>query len=133
MTRPGGVVAACVWDHGGDRGPLTTFWRAARQLDPSARNESDGAGASEGALAALFAAAGLGGAAATTLTVQVRYATFEQWWETFTLGVGPAGGYVTALADDRRRLLRDHCRQLLPAEPLDVSATAWAVTGWARR
>jgi len=130
VTRPGGVVAACVWDHGGDRGPLTTFWRAARQLDPSARNESDGAGADEGALAALFAAAGLGGAAATTLTVQVRYATFEQWWETFTLGVGPAGGYVTALADDRCRLLRDHCRQLLPAEPLDVSATAWAVTGW---
>lgn len=129
VTRLGGTVAACVWDHGGGRGPLTTFWRAARQLDPSAPDESDRAGAHEGDLASLFAQAGLGGAVAAALTVQVRYATFEQWWETFMLGVGPAGAYLTALADDRRQLLREQCRRLQPAEPLDVTATAWAVTG----
>src|SRR5215472_10064718 len=36
VTRRGGVVGACVWDHAGDRGPLTPFWRAVRELDPSA-------------------------------------------------------------------------------------------------
>ena len=35
VTRPGGSVAACVWDHGGGGGPLTAFWRAARELDPT--------------------------------------------------------------------------------------------------
>src|SRR6187551_1578775 len=30
VTRPGGIAAACVWDHGGGRGPLSPFWRAAR-------------------------------------------------------------------------------------------------------
>ncbi|WP_246247724.1 hypothetical protein [Cellulomonas septica] len=32
VTRPGGTVAASVWDQA-DRGPLTVFWRAARALD----------------------------------------------------------------------------------------------------
>jgi len=129
VTRPGGMVAACVWDHGGDRGPLTTFWRAVRELDPAATDESGLAGVGEGQLAGLFAQAGLTVADATTLTVGVRHATFEQWWQPFTLGVGPAGAYVASLDGPRRRLLRERCRELLTDGPVDVSATAWAVTG----
>jgi ubiquinone/menaquinone biosynthesis C-methylase UbiE len=79
VTRPGGVVAACVWDHAGDRGPLTAFWTAVRELDPAADDESNRAGAREGHLAGLFAQAGLSGAQTTTLTVRVRQAGFEQW------------------------------------------------------
>ncbi len=128
VTRPGGVVAACVWDHGGGRGPLTTFWRAARELDPAARDESDSAGVREGDLARLFARAGLGDAQSAALTVLVRHAAFEQWWDPFTLGVGPAGGYLRSLAPGRRAALRERCRELLPAGPIEVSATAWAAT-----
>jgi hypothetical protein len=76
----------------------------------------------------LFGRAGLGEAKQTTLTVQATYATFEQWWEPYTFGIGPAGGYVASLPQDRRQRLRDQCRQLLPAEPVQVSATAWVVT-----
>jgi SAM-dependent methyltransferase len=129
VTRPGGTVAACVWDHAGDRGPLTTFWRAARDLDPSAPDESGLAGVGEGQLAGLFAQAGLTVTGATALTVQVRQATFGDWWQPFTLGVGPAGAYVASLTGPRRRLLRERCRELLSEGPVDVSATAWAVTG----
>ena len=91
VTRPGGAVGACVWDHAGGRGPLTSFWRAVRDLDPAATDESGLAGAREGHLAQLFAQAGLGGAEVTTLTVHVGYPSFGQWWEPYTLGVGPAG------------------------------------------
>lgn len=126
VARPGGLVAACVWDHGGGRGPLTLFWRAARELDPSAHDESGLAGAREGHLAELFAQAGLGRAQAMTLGIRVQHATFEQWWEPFTLGVGPAGAYVASLARDHRTGLREHCRQLLPGRQVEVSATAWA-------
>ena len=128
VTRPGGVVAACVWDHAGGRGPLTAFWSAVRQLDPAADDESDLAGAREGHLARLFAQAGLEQAQATTLTVRVRHASFEQWWQPFTLGVGPAGAYVASLTPERRAELREQCRRLLPAGPVEVSATAWTVT-----
>jgi SAM-dependent methyltransferase len=126
VTRPGGVVSACVWDHAGGRGPLSVFWRAVRQLDPAADDESDLAGVREGHLAALFTQAGLNGTQVTTLTVQAGYAGFEDWWEPFTLGVGPAGAYVASLAPDRRAALREQCRLLLPAGPVEISATAWA-------
>ncbi len=131
VTQPGGVVCACVWDHAGARGPLAAFWSAVRELDPAADDESDLAGVREGHLASLFAQAGLGGAEVTTLTVQVPHASFEQWWEPFTLGVGPAGAYVASLSPDRRSALRDQCRRHLPAGPVEISATAWAASAHA--
>jgi SAM-dependent methyltransferase len=128
VTRPDGVVAACVWDHGGGRGPLTSFWHAVRELDPAAPDESGLAGVGEGELARLFDQAGLAGAEATTLTVRAGSATFEQWWQPFTLGVGPAGDYVASLTPERRQQLHARYREVLNGGPVEVSATAWAVT-----
>jgi len=77
VTRPGGMVAACVWDHAGGHGPLTAFWSAVRELDPAADDESDLPGVREGHLAALFSQAGLNPAHVTTLTVRLRHASFD--------------------------------------------------------
>jgi SAM-dependent methyltransferase len=125
VTSAGGTVAACVWDHAGGRSPLAVFWRAVLELDPAARDESGLAGAGEGQLAGLFAEADLE-ARSATLNVRARYDSFEQWWEPFTLGVGPAGAYVASLSEEHRAALREHCRPLLPAGPVEVSAFAWA-------
>jgi SAM-dependent methyltransferase len=127
VTRPGGVVAACVWDHAGGQTPLTAFWRAARDLDPGARDESALAGARAGDLAELFAAAGLRDIEDTALTVRVAHASFEEWWEPFELGVGPAGAHVAGLDAGARDALRERCRQLLPRPPFTLVARAWAV------
>jgi SAM-dependent methyltransferase len=129
VTRPGGTVAACVWDHAGDRGPLAAFWAAVRELDPDATDESELAGVREGDLASLFTQAGLSSMQADTLTVRVCHASFDDWWERFTLGVGPAGTYVTSLTPERRTALREQCRRLLPAAAIEVTAVAWVVTG----
>ena len=129
VTRPGGTIAACVWDHAGGRGPVGAFWRAARELDPAADDESGLAGTREGHLAGLFAQAGLASVQAGTLTVRVRQPDFEAWWNPFSLGVGPAGAYLAALDDERRAALRAQCRRELPDGPFDVTATAWTATG----
>ena len=129
VTRPGGLVAACVWDHAGGSGPLSTFWRAARDIDPHARDESDLAGARDGHLAELCEAAGLKDIARTSLTVTVRFATFDDWWEPFSLGVGPAGAYVAQLDQAQREALRARCARLLPQPPFEVTASAWSVRG----
>ena len=129
VTRPGGTVAACVWDHAGDLGPLAGFWRAVRELDPGAEDESGLAGVGEGHLGELFGRAGLEVTRTAALTVRVRHRSFGEWWEPFTLGVGPAGAYVAALGDQQRGALRERCRQLLGPWPAEISATAWAVTG----
>jgi SAM-dependent methyltransferase len=128
-TRPGGTVAACVWDHAGDRGPLAAFWSAVHELDPAAPGESDLAGVREGQLTSLFTQAGLGSTQVTTLTVRVRHDGFDDWWQPFTLGVGPAGAYVASLTPDRRAALREQCRRLLPAGAVEITAVAWAASG----
>ena len=127
VTRPGGVVAASVWDHAGGGSPLTTFWLAVLELDPTARDESGLAGAAAGGLALLFDRAGMSDATATVLSASVVHPSFEDWWEPYTLGVGPAGDYVARLSPAGREALRDRCRALLPPAPFTLGATAWTV------
>jgi SAM-dependent methyltransferase len=122
-----GVVAACVWDHAGDAGPLSAFWRAVRDLDPEAPDESGLAGARAGHLGELARAAGLREVEEGRLTVTSTYADFAEWWEPYTLGVGPAGDYVAGLDDAGREALRDHCAALLPSGLFEVEASAWTV------
>jgi SAM-dependent methyltransferase len=129
VTRRGGTVGACVWDHGGDRGPLSVFWPAARDLDPAVTDESGLAGVREGHLPALMSAAGLGRVRAGSLTVHATFGDFEQWWRPFTLGVGPAGAYTTSLPAEHAAALRERCRELLPPGPVEVAAVAWAAVG----
>ena len=129
VTRRDGVVAACVWDHGGVDGPLHLFWGAARALDPDVDDESELPGTREGHLAELFAAAGLHDIHSTTLSADQVMPTFDAWWEPFTRGVGPAGAYVGTLDPGRRDALRDRCHERLPAEPFTISALAWAARG----
>ena len=86
----------------GGRGPLSLFWTAVRQLDPGAQEESGLAGARAGHLAELFEAAGLHDVNDTELAVRVEYASFDDWWGPFTLGVGPAGAYAAGLDPARR-------------------------------
>jgi SAM-dependent methyltransferase len=127
VTVPGGVVAACVWDQAGGLGFLPTFWQAVRDLDPGAVDESGLAGAREGHLAELAAAAGLDAIESSRLTVSVSMGSFAEWWEPYTLGVGPSGAYVVGLDEARRDELMRRCEEILPPAPFDVHASAWCV------
>jgi SAM-dependent methyltransferase len=129
VARPGGAVAACVWDHGGGRGPLSLFHTAARQLDPGAEDESGRPGTNAGQLAELFRAARLQDVVETELRASLELASFEEWWEPFTLGVGPAGEYVAGLDADRRGELEERCRQVVPDTPFTLEVVAWAARG----
>jgi SAM-dependent methyltransferase len=125
VTRPGATVAASVWDHGGGHGPLSVYWDVVRELDPDAHGESQLAGARGGHLTELFEATGLRDVDEVPLEVHVRHETFEEWWEPYTLGVGPAGEYVTSLDDEARERLRQRCAELVRA-PLTITARAWS-------
>ena len=129
VTKARGVVAACVWDHAGGHGPLGVFWEAARVLDVDVDDESSRAGARRGHLAELFEAAGLRDIDEGAVSVEVEHRSFEEWWEPFTLGVGPAGGFVARLSAREQDQLRELCRERLPDAPFVVSARAWAARG----
>jgi len=131
VTRRDGVVAACVWDHAGGHGPLSAFWKVARELEPDVADESRLVGAREGDLARLFESVGLREVEETALCARVVHPTFLEWWEPFTLGVGPAGAHVAALDAQQQARLRERCREALPDAPFARTARAWTARGLA--
>jgi SAM-dependent methyltransferase len=135
VVRPGGLVAAAVWDYRGEMTLLREFWAAAARLDPERAAEHDEgrrmrfAGAGE--LAELFRTAGLDVVADGELVVSAVYANFDDLWESLTRGVGPAGAYVAALDADEQARLREELQRGLgsPAESFELSARAWYAVG----
>lgn len=129
VTRPGGTVAACVWDFGGRRAPQSNFFAALTSVAPGIDDETGRAGARQGDLVSLLREAGCADVEESELQVSVDYADFDEWWGPYTLGVAPAGKQLAALSDADRERVRDRCRELLPSGPFTVTATAWAARG----
>jgi SAM-dependent methyltransferase len=132
VTRPGGLVAASVWDYAGRRSPLSVFWSAVAEIDPDHPGEALLAGARPGHLEELFRAAGFAEPVSGELTVRLALTGFDDWWAPFLLGVGPAGTYLARQDERVRADLRERCAARLPAGPFEVSATAWVVSARTR-
>jgi ubiquinone/menaquinone biosynthesis C-methylase UbiE len=129
VTRPGGTVVACVWDFAGGRSPLSPFWSAVAAADPTNTGESTYAGARRGHLVQLFRAAGVADVEERVLHADLTHATFEDWWEPFTAGVGPAGAHAKSLDPEAREALAEAIRSRLPPAPFTIQARAWAARG----
>jgi SAM-dependent methyltransferase len=135
VTRPGGVVAACVWDYAGEMTLLRAFWDAAREIDPEgAAAVDEGTTMSwcgEGELAGLWSAAGLRDVRSGELVARARYAGFDELWSPLPTGVAPSGAYCESLDDDRRAALREAYRRRLGVGdgPFELTARAWSVAG----
>jgi SAM-dependent methyltransferase len=134
-VRPGGVVAAYVWDYSGKMQPIRHFWNAAAALDPGAADLDQGRRyplCRPEPLAALWQAANLRLVETTAIDVNTDFASFDDYWVPFTAGQGPAPSYAVSLSDERRAALRERLRAALPTA-LDGSvplvARAWAVRG----
>jgi SAM-dependent methyltransferase len=130
VTRPGGVVAACVWDGAGGTSPLSLFNRTATRLDPGGTGEPS-TPYDAFLLSQVLLDAGVRDVHAELLTVAVGFRDFEEWWAPFTEGVGPAGVYVAGLAPERRDRLAAALRAELGDGPFEVAAGAWSAVGTA--
>jgi ubiquinone/menaquinone biosynthesis C-methylase UbiE len=132
VTRPGGTIAACMWDiPGGGMTMLSTFWAAARRLDPNVTGERARPGVTVGDLGERFRRAGLDDVVEGTLQASADYADFDDFWEPFTFAVGPSGQYLASLPADKQAQLREACRTALPNAPFTLSARAWYARGTA--
>jgi len=128
VARPGGRIAVTAWDHAGN-GPLSAFWKAAKDVDPGAPDESGHRGAHDGDLADVLAGAGLEEIRSAALQVEVLHARFEEWWAPYTFGVGPAGDYLARVGQDLRVAIEARARERLGAGPILVTGRAWCATG----
>lgn len=127
VTRDGGVIAASVWDLVGGQAPLSPYWQAARELDPQVQGENMRI-AGEGQVQELFTRAGLKDVTETALPVHLNHETFEEWWQPFTLGVGPAGQHYQQLDADAQAALEQRLREQL-GEPVRLETRAWTARG----
>jgi SAM-dependent methyltransferase len=129
VTRPGGVVAACTWDFSGGMKLLGTYWESARALEPGAESESSAF--DEARLDGLWRQAGLGDVEIDALRVSSRYEDFDELWDTFLLGVGPAGQHLVSQPPERQSAIRAEYFSRLgePAAPFELDVRAWAVRG----
>lgn len=132
VTRPGGVVAGCVWDYGGEMILLRAFWDAAKALDPGAADEATTMRfATPDELEGLWRRAGLAEVEVTPLVVEASYDDFEDLWAPLPTGVGPAGAHVAALGPEQQAALRDELARRIgkPDGPFSLSARAWCAAG----
>lgn len=137
VTKPGGVIAAAVWDYGpSGMEMLRVFWDEAGALDAPAQALDEAAMplCREGELEALYVQQGLRDVEASALAVSLRFASFQDFWSPFLLGIGPAGVYAQSLAPDHRDELQKRLELRLQAHrssdgSLALRARAWAVRG----
>jgi SAM-dependent methyltransferase len=137
VTRPGGVVAAAVWDSGGGMPALRMFWDTAAMLDAGAA-ESRSRALSKAVvgpdgLARLFRAAGLQDVEQRSLQVRMEFADFADYWRPLLDGDGPMGAYVAGLGEAERARLEGHVRAAYlvgaPDGPRSFAAVAWSCRG----
>ena len=135
VTRPGGTVAAAVWDYGQGMEMLRVFWDEAVALNPAAaaRDERHMPLCRQGELGALWREHRLLNTLEEALTIRTRFATFDDYWFAFLGKQGPAGAYVAGLAAGERERLRLRLRRRLlgegPDRPIVLAARAWAIRG----
>lgn len=133
VTASGGTIGAYVWDYAGKMELMRFFWDAAVELNPDAARMDEGIRfplCRPEALVALFASAGLDGADVTAIDVPTPFASFEDYWQPFLGGQGPAPAYAMSLDESTRTRLRDRIRARIAVQAdgsISMTARAWAI------
>ena len=133
VTSKAGMIAAYVWDYAGKMELMRYFWDAATELDQSAAQIDEGRRfplCRPEALDRLFTEAGMTGVEVSPIDIPTRFASFDEYWQPFLGGQGPAPAYAVSLDEGRRALLRDRVRERIPTAAngsISLVARAWAV------
>jgi SAM-dependent methyltransferase len=135
VVRPGGIVAAYVWDYADQMQLMRSFWDAAVKLDPAAFDLDEGQRfqiCKPGPLTKLFHTAKLNNIEVRVIDVPTVFRDFDDFWSPFLGGQGPAPAYAMSLSEDRRTTLREEIRANLPIATdgsIHLIARAWAIRG----
>jgi SAM-dependent methyltransferase len=133
VSASGGTIGAYVWDYAGKMELMRVFWDAALELNPDAARMDEGIRfplCRPEALVELFASAGLEPVEVTAIDIPTPFASFEDYWQPFLGGQGPAPAYAVSLDETARARLRDCIRPRIPVQvdgSISLTARAWAV------
>ena len=127
VVRPGGVVAACMWDRTGME-MLGAVHRTQQALGAQGTTEARTLYRTREEIEGLFARDGFADVQTTMLEVESDYAGFDELWEALLDGAGPAGVWAKALDDERRAAARAELHRQVgaPAGAFTLRGRAWA-------
>jgi ubiquinone/menaquinone biosynthesis C-methylase UbiE len=133
ITKKGGSVATCVWDHSGGMELSEKFWDAAVAVDPGAKRAGDRRYGSASALSELWIATGFTNVETRALVIPMEFSSFEDLWRMQANRQGTAKLYISSLSEDRRMILKERLRTDIlgnrPDGSIKLRAKAWAVRG----
>ena len=135
VTTPGGIVAVYVWDYSGKMDILNKFWDAAVTINPKASTLQEAyrfPNSTAEALWGSFETAGFVDIESTPIDIETHFHDFDDYWNPFLGGQGPAPTYLMSLDDAQRTKLRDLLVGSLPIQDdgsIRMDARAWAVKG----
>jgi SAM-dependent methyltransferase len=133
VAASGGTIGAYVWDYAGKMELMREFWDAAVELSPDAARMDEGVRfplCRPEALVERFSSAGLEAVEVTAIDIPTPFASFEDYWQPFLGGQGPAPAYAMSLDETARARLRDRIRVRIPVQvdgSISLTARAWAV------
>ncbi|TKT78279.1 class I SAM-dependent methyltransferase [Aquamicrobium sp. LC103] len=137
VVRPGGVVAAVVWDHLGGMPGMRMMVDTVAALGESGRQLRSRycfqPMMQPGEMKRAFADQGLADVAESELMIRMDYQNFNDYWAPIAGGEGPLGKYVVSLAAQDREItdaaIRDAYEAGRQDGPRSFANVAWAVKG----
>ena len=134
-AKKSGTVAVYVWDYAGKMEMMRYFWDAAVELDPAVAELDEGPRfpvCNPDALRELFQRSALQEVETRAIEIDTHFKDFDDYWNPFLGGQGPAAGYAMSLSEQQRAQLRELLRSRLPFASdgsIPLVARAWAVKG----
>jgi ubiquinone/menaquinone biosynthesis C-methylase UbiE len=137
VVRPGGTVAAAVWDHLGGMPAMRMMVDTVAALNGAGRQFRDRycfqPMMQPGEMKQAFVEQGLTDVMETQLLIRMTYSDFEDYWAPIAAGEGPLGKYVAALDTEEQARTESAVRSAYeagrPNGARSFASVAWACRG----
>jgi ubiquinone/menaquinone biosynthesis C-methylase UbiE len=114
VVKPGGAIATYMWDIPGGGFPIRPIAEAARSLGIGEPMRANVNASRRDDMRAIWQQAGITSLAMEVIRIQVAFSSFDDFWDSNTLPVGPAGKALADLSPDMREKLKARLREQLP-------------------
>jgi SAM-dependent methyltransferase len=115
VVRPGGWVATYMWDIQNGGAPTTPVYTAIELLGATVPVRPNPAASRQEAMDGFWKMAGLEAIETRVIRIPVRFANFDDFWDSNTVPVGPQGKVIAGMSPGEREQLRTRLREQLRA------------------
>jgi SAM-dependent methyltransferase len=133
VVRPGGMVAACVWDAYGGQPHIRMLWDTASTLGFTKSHNLIRSLSTDGEMEAMWRKAGLIDVTPGEIMMRFEFENFDDYWSPLLSGEGPMGEMVMSLTTEQRTTLEKQLRQIFLSNRPDgrrsFVAAAWICKG----